>query len=215
MKKPLIFAIATLCFSALIFTACKKDKEEEPTVTTPTENPNAQFAVGQLSGVSFNMTEGENNVESRVGSSDSKAVPPDTSKINYYSYFKNKVTLESLTVTRGTRFYFADQPWSDAQFFAYFPLKTIPYAKEPLNYSKQDGVEIEYRDKDGKLWATTNGSADQALSTFEITETREVVVFGIQTVLVRAKVRCTLYSEDGTEQRTLDVTFKNGYQNLE
>jgi hypothetical protein len=98
----------------------------------------------------------------------------------------------SMEVLKGIFKNYFDASFED--FKNYFSVGNYSFAKSGTNDS---GFRINWYDKNGKGWASNNGSADQTGSSISITELKEELVLGETYLKPTISFKCKLYDENG------------------
>lgn len=210
MKKlPLI-----LLAGMLVFTSCKKDKEEEtPTPTTPTaptappvtSNPyyfTAKFngskkEAGAVTNV-FNFNAYTNGSGQGTSSGSGNYVTE-----LYTLFLTMKDAIYSSTTSPRFEVGFIDaslvEPTSDGEYEAMISTGSYGYGKED-GLSTVEGVYVKYYDHTtNKVWSTNLGTGDQTGSTFNVTNYVDNPNYNNDYILkvFTATFSCKLYDDSG------------------
>jgi len=201
MKK--LFAILTVCSIILFAPGCKKSSG------TPTSNGNSNgpfYYKATIGGTYFEVL----TKSAPTGPADywSGSGMGGQQTVNFSSDISPLSTdvppgYTILQVTKGILFdYFVA---TNATVKSFFSPGTYSYIKaDSVNFPNANGISILWGDKEGKLWRTTYGSADQTGSTFKIISAEEYnEPSGLYALKVKMQFNCKLYKEGIGEMKLL------------
>lgn len=199
---PILLAGVTL------ISACKKDDDDDDNNNDGkkeiTINSYPQFS-GSIDGseVTYLSTDGYGlgfGVDQAIDT-----VNNQTAAI-YYSALTTlgSDTAQLFTVRIGT-LHFPNGSLQENQFVNFFATGSYPYTLDG-----DEGIEINWRDNDGTIWSTSNGTANQSGSVFVIAEKavdEDLEGQGFYAVKIRAGLNCKLYDDNGNSKEISDATY--------
>lgn len=210
MKYTVVLAIA---FTIFAFGCKKKDNstpQEETSSTTTTGGTAVTVDVNSTSQASFtldgvNKSYVANNSTIFEGSGASSA---GTGASSYDADIDDGNSIAYITITKGTLSYSGSNP-TDANFKAFFPVASIPYSSNAVN-----GVSITIYDN-GTYWSTSQGTANQTGSTFNIVQVKDNPdLSGTYYLKFKATFSCKVYDGSGNSKTITNGVFVGNFGNI-
>lgn len=113
-------------------------------------------------------------------------------------------TVKLFTVRIGT-LNFPNGSLQENQFANFFFTGSYPFTLDA-----DEGIEINWRDDDGNIWSTSNGTANQSGSSFTIANKavdEDLEGQGFYAVKIKADFNCKLYDESGNSKTISDASY--------
>jgi PKD repeat protein len=113
-----------------------------------------------------------------------------------------------IDIAKGTLSWTCSNPAPIASFMNFFSAGSYNYSA-----NAQNGIEIQYRDANGTIYSTSNGT-DQSGSTFVITSVRQENVLGSDYARITGTFSCKVYDSAGTPLQISGTFFDFPFENL-
>jgi len=191
----LLFLTAMLLSFSIIFSGCKKEKNDTSATST-------YYYKANIGGTTYSQTVTDTNgfeAGSGLGGTDDVTVAATIDPINnQYS-----ATSTSMDIEKGILHNYLSL--TDQQFYTYFAPGSFNFTSGPDYdpYQNGDGFTITWIDPDGTEWDTYSGTGDQTGSTIKIISEQETQSPINYYVMVKLQFTCKLYNSNTGEMKQL------------
>lgn len=193
MKTQFFKAFLLVGIIAVTFTACKKDEDDNDSVTLEQAN---YIVKGTVNGQAVNITDGY----ATTGWDGSQA-GLFSSNIVFRTKVKPSLSVDvpALEVRLGDLYYSSNDYTDQDQFYDYFRTGAgqWAYGIDTDGDVTERNINIIFTDANGDVWSSANNPGSQAGSTFEITEIFKSNKSSGYVLKFRAKLHCNLYNDNG------------------